>query len=130
MPLKKFCKKPGCKNLTDGAAYCADHQAEVQRYDKERGSAAERGYGHKWRIARARYLRQYPLCVHCEQAGRVTAATVVDHIIAHKGDMELFWDVSNWQSLCASCHGVKTVKEDGGFGNVVTGEGGKILKNL
>ncbi|WP_353056028.1 hypothetical protein [Mesobacillus subterraneus] len=30
--------------------------------------------------------------------------------------MILFWNVHNWQSLCASCHSSKTVKEDGGFG--------------
>ena len=31
--------------------------------------------------------------------------------------MELFWDSSNWQGLCAKCHGIKTASEDGGFGN-------------
>ena len=31
-------------------------------------------------------------------------ATVVDHIVPHKGDMALFWDKSNWQGLCAHCH--------------------------
>ncbi|WP_309242099.1 HNH endonuclease [Paenibacillus sp. S150] len=35
----------------------------------------------------------------------------------HKGDMELFWNEANWQPLCASCHGIKTAKEDGGYGN-------------
>jgi 5-methylcytosine-specific restriction protein A len=40
----------------------------------------------------------------CEQLGRVTAATVVDHKIPHKGDPQLFWDETNWQSLCAPCH--------------------------
>ncbi|WP_144469068.1 HNH endonuclease signature motif containing protein, partial [Bacillus pumilus] len=35
----------------------------------------------------------------------------------HKGDKKLFWDSSNWQPLCASCHNRKTAKEDGGFGN-------------
>jgi 5-methylcytosine-specific restriction protein A len=57
------------------------------------------------------------MCVHCEEHGEDTAATVVDHIIPHKGDKRLFWDIKNWQPLCASCHGIKTAKEDGGFGN-------------
>jgi len=34
----------------------------------------------------------------------VVAATVVDHITPHRGDMTLFWDKSNWQSLCKRCH--------------------------
>jgi 5-methylcytosine-specific restriction endonuclease McrA len=32
------------------------------------------------------------------------AATVVDHIIPHKGDRKLFWSRANWQPLCVSCH--------------------------
>jgi len=34
----------------------------------------------------------------------VTAATVVDHITPHRGNTQLFWDSSNWQSLCEECH--------------------------
>jgi 5-methylcytosine-specific restriction protein A len=41
----------------------------------------------------------------------------VDHIIPHKGNMNLFWDKRNWQSMCGRCHSKKTAKEDGGFGN-------------
>jgi 5-methylcytosine-specific restriction protein A len=44
------------------------------------------------------------------------AANEVDHIKPHKGDMALFWDSSNWQSLCKPCHSAKTATEDGGFG--------------
>ncbi|MGM9590559.1 MAG: HNH endonuclease signature motif containing protein, partial [Faecousia sp.] len=41
-------------------------------------------------------------------AGRLTPATVVDHIIPHRGDRKLFWDESNWQPLCKDCHNRKT----------------------
>lgn len=44
-------------------------------------------------------------------------ATVVDHAAPHRGDRALFWDTSNWQSLCAHCHNVKSACEDGGFGS-------------
>ena len=40
----------------------------------------------------------------CERRGVLTPATVVDHIIPHRGDMTLFWDSANWQPLCKSCH--------------------------
>lgn len=71
----------------------------------ERGSSTERGYGSRWRKARAAYLTKHPLCVMCEAQGRVTAATVVDHIVPHRGDSALFWDsANNWQALCAPCH--------------------------
>jgi 5-methylcytosine-specific restriction protein A len=49
--------------------------------------------------------------------GKVTPATVVDHIIPHKGNHELFWDAKNHQPLCKRHHDIKTCKEDGGFGN-------------
>lgn len=81
-------------------------QAGSWRTDKQ--SAAQRGYGHKWRSARTDYLRAHPLCVYCQRVGRTTAADVVDHITPHRGDMSLFWSRSNWQSLCSNCH--NTVK--------------------
>lgn len=73
------------------------------RYD-DRESAAKRGYGYKWQKAREAYLKKYPLCIDHERRGYVEPATVVDHIIPHRGDMTLFWDSSNWQSLCKVCH--------------------------
>lgn len=115
MPWKprKPCNQPGCPNLTHGR-YCDQHQKEIdQEYDRERGSAAKRGYGRRWRKESKAFLALNPLCRPCEREGDVTAATSVDHIIPHKGDMELFWDQDNWQSICDPCHGEKTAKEDG-----------------
>lgn len=114
-PLKP-CSKYGCPNLTR-ERYCKEHQQESKGYDRYRGTSTQRGYDHKWRAARNRYLAQHPLCKECFGAGRLNAATAVDHIVPHKGDKKLFWDKSNWQPLCASCHSRKTATEDGGFGN-------------
>jgi 5-methylcytosine-specific restriction endonuclease McrA len=47
---------------------------------------------------------QHPLCAFCVAKGLVTAAVVVDHIEAHDGDYEKFWDSENWQSLCKRHH--------------------------
>ncbi len=80
-----------------------------------RGSAAQRGYDARWRKARLRFLRQHPLCVECEKQGRIKGATVVDHIVPHKGDHDLFWDTDNWQALCKRCHDRKTALEDSNF---------------
>lgn len=35
----------------------------------------------------------------CQKAGRVTAATVCDHVEPHRGDEEKFW-AGPFQSLC------------------------------
>lgn len=115
MALKKFCRKQGCQNLTD-SGYCEQHTSEQHNYDKYRGSATERGYDAKWRKARLRFLKQRPLCKHCQDEGQLTAATVVDHVIPHKGNKGLFWSEHNWQSLCKRHHDIKTATKDGGFG--------------
>ena len=71
---------------------------------KDKGSSSERGYTWAWTKARNAYLRDNPLCVYCRNEGRVTAADVVNHKIPHRGDQELFWDESNWESLCKRHH--------------------------
>lgn len=69
-----------------------------------RPSAAKRGYTARWQKARAAYLRQHPLCVPCERAGLTTPATVVHHVIPHRGDYALFWDEANFEARCRVCH--------------------------
>ncbi|MCJ8015241.1 HNH endonuclease [Paenibacillus sp. KQZ6P-2] len=111
---KRPCSQPGCTELTTEGSRCSEHKRVIDRY---RGTAAQRGYDGKWRKARLGFLRKHPLCKHCQEKNRLTEATVVDHIKPHKGDKTLFWDRDNWQPLCASCHSIKTAREDGGFGN-------------
>ncbi|KQZ00890.1 hypothetical protein ASD45_08485 [Pseudolabrys sp. Root1462] len=83
------------------------------RYEN-RGSARERGYTRRWDKARATYLRSHPLCRMCEGQGLTVAATVVDHIIPHKGDQKLFWDIEgNWQPLCKFHHDSAKQAEEG-----------------
>ena len=84
--------------------------AHYRKPDQRRGSAHERGYGARWQRERLVYLNHHPLCVVCERRGITKAATIVDHIIPHRGNDVLFWDVANWQPLCASHHSEKTAK--------------------
>ena len=76
--------------------------------DRVRGGADARGYDSRWRKARKLFLERNPLCVECRKEGRLTPATVVDHIIPHRGDQKLFWDETNWQPLCKEHHDRKT----------------------
>jgi 5-methylcytosine-specific restriction enzyme A len=70
----------------------------------------------RWRKARIIFLNKNPLCVLCTKIGREEPATIVDHIKEHKGDPVLFWDETNWQGLCATCHsGLKRIEEHHGF---------------
>ena len=74
--------------------------------------------GRRWRNARVRYLTRNPLCAICQQGGKVTIATVVDHIQPHKGNERLLCDEGNWQPLCKPCHDVKSFRHDTGFGGL------------
>ena len=103
---KRPCRYPGCPNLCESGTYCPEHSAESP--DRLRGSATERGYDAKWRRARKLFLQRHPLCANCLSQGIVTPATVVDHIVPHRGDRALFWDENNWQPLCKNCHDQKT----------------------
>lgn len=60
-------------------------------------------YDRQWRKRRLAQLQAEPLCKLCmDLHGRVTQATVADHIVPHRGDPVLF--AGPLQSLCASCH--------------------------
>lgn len=99
---KRPCRHPGCPNLSDGV-YCDQHR---RQYSRE--SAAARGYDSRWQKARTLFLKKSPLCAECLRGKKLTLATVVDHILPHRGDMRLFWEESNWQPLCKACHDRKT----------------------
>lgn len=117
--------------MVKGAAYCEVHR-KVQRKveDRDRATAAQRGYGSRWRTASKTFLARNPLCRHCAERGKAVPAEATDHVVPHRlfealesGDADsirqaqsLFWDTGNWQGLCTSCHAVKTNLEDGGFG--------------
>ena len=74
--------------------------------------AAKDRYTGRWRSYAAHYLRAQPLCADCKQAGIITPATQVDHIVPCTSDRDPnFWLTSNHQPLCRPCHGRKTRSE-------------------
>lgn len=79
--------------------------------NENRPNFRERGYSTDWTKASVSFRRLNPLCVECEKKGIVAAATCVDHIVPHRGDLGLFWDTDNWQSLCETCHARKSASE-------------------
>lgn len=111
---KRPCKVSSCKEFAENGGYCDQHQERIRKKDRERGTAHQRGYDAEWDKQRLLFLDENPLCVDHFKRKLIEAATVVDHIIPHKGDKKLFWDKSNWQALCKSCHDRKTATEDKG----------------
>ncbi len=94
-------------------------------------SSTKRGYGYRWQKARSEHLRAHPFCVYCLRELGIEAKTVadtivecaarglivpygnvVDHVRPHRGDQALFWDPSNWQTLCATHHSRDKQREE------------------
>ena len=113
MPYRalKPCKQPGCPKLTHGS-FCEPHKKQyLQSLEDRRPSSQERGYDHRWAGYIRRYLRIHKTCVICKRPSQR-----VDHIVpVRRGGS--FWDPSNHQAMCLSCHSRKTATQDGAFGN-------------
>jgi 5-methylcytosine-specific restriction protein A len=76
--------------------------------ERERGSAAERGYDRNWQKLRLVILNRDPFCLFCQRENKLTASTQVDHIkpISERPDLRL--DPANLRGLCESCHSRRT----------------------
>ena len=104
------CKHPDCARLVPyGTMYCEEHKS---LHPETTRPAGKRGYGSRWQRESKAFLQAHPLCVRCLASGKYVRATVVDHIVPHRGDQKLFWDRGNWQPLCKHCHDTKTMTED------------------
>lgn len=64
-------------------------------------------YDAAWEAYRRRFLDANPRCYSCEEW-----ATVVDHIVPHQGNEDLFRKLDNHLPLCARCHNIITAKFD------------------
>ena len=108
------CRYPGCGAVLATPGYCDRHRVAVHRdYGRaRRGFDTELGFykSAQWRVLRAAFLREHPVCGLCAARGRVVAAVVVDHVVPVKdGGARL--DVANLQALCVTCHNRKTAQE-------------------
>lgn len=84
---------------------------ELRAQDRRRGSASSRGYDADWRRLRGAFLLKHPLCLFCEEAGRVVEANVVDHVEGFTDRPELRLDWSNLRPLCKECHDRRTARD-------------------
>jgi 5-methylcytosine-specific restriction enzyme A len=109
------------------AGWRPQQQAQRERRalaDLHRPSSTDRGYSAKWRRESKAFLALpgNELCA----CGCGRSATMVDHRVAHKGDMKLFWDRSNWQPMFGRCNSRKAVREEGALGKAMPGYGKSV----
>lgn len=111
---RRPCRHKGCRNLHRNAnGYCDQHQDDAKAWARKQPApktTTERGYGWQWQKLRQHILRRDKyLCQPCLEAGRITEAKDVDHIInkAQGGTDE----PENLQAICGACHKAKTQRE-------------------
>lgn len=114
----KLCKKPGCsRTAIEHKDYCMKHIAmqniQPKKIFTRRGKSSQWHDLYNtaaWRKTSKDFLSKYPVCFICGKP-----AKIADHIIPHRGDLTLFYDESNLQPMCWSCHSRKTMKENNNF---------------
>ncbi len=115
----------GCGHKIASGEMCQCQQRRAKEgqavRDARRPSARARGYDTRWDKARATFLSHHPRCMMVRDGVMCgKPANVVDHIEPHRGDQAKFWDSSNWQSLCVSCHSShkQAIENQGGIDNL------------
>jgi len=108
-PLR-MCKHPGCQKLT-ATGYCPEHKP---RHERKASVSWHRWYTDPrfgWQRRRQEQLVREPFCRECARRGERVLASEVDHVVPHRGDMDLFLH-GELQSLCHRCHSRKTMAEN------------------
>lgn len=83
-------------------------------------SRHDRGYGSSWdKVRKVVIERDMGMCQVCKAEGRVTAGREVDHIVSKAKAGQMGWrddqidDPKNLQTICTTCHKIKTAAENG-----------------
>lgn len=95
------CRHPGCTYLVRGrdVRYCSEH-APLHRQPDKRESAADRGYGARWRSIRDAFLAKHRTCE--VTTGCTNRAIIAHHKIRRRdGGTD---DEDNLQASCGPCH--------------------------
>lgn len=108
MAIKRLCNYPNCNNFAlDGHIYCGIHYKEPKPFENAKRSNEGLYNTSKWRKLRKEHLNKEPYCIKCGATEDLT----VDHIADPLGNEFLFFDKNNLQTLCKSCHRIKTSAE-------------------
>lgn len=117
---KKLCKKPSCRALISfDETYCEKHRGTYNRSYNQVRKQSEAEYVRFYKlkpwleIREVALIRDNYLCVACLRKGIITPAQLVDHIVPIKQNWSLRLTLDNLQSLCESCHQVKTKQDNG-----------------
>lgn len=122
LPTRTKCSSLGCKNRkAKYGGFCIHHGGTNTflhtKYNRgqDRKDAIQKYQTTQWRKLRAAQLSKEPLCAGCIAGGIVTPAATVDHVFPWSQIGEDAFYRNLYQSLCISCHTVKTGMERRGI---------------
>ena len=121
LPTRKTCSSLGCKNVkAKYGGFCLHHGGSNTflhtKYNRgqHRKDAIQMYQTTQWRKLRQAQLSLEPMCAGCLAGGIVTAADTVDHVFPWQQIGEHSFYRNLYQSLCVSCHTIKTAMEKRG----------------
>ena len=123
--LKRICQYSGCNEMAEpGHTYCAKHLVESQKKHQEwlenhkkkpfENATRTNNYNSaEWRKLRVEILkRDNNQCCQCGITAEESGFPLeIHHIIAPKGNKELFYNPDNCVTLCKCCHSKITQAE-------------------
>lgn len=105
-----MCKAPSMPH----SRWCVDHSATINSKAPSRVDG-DLYKGQAWLTLRAAQLSREPLCCGCKSRGVIQSASVADHIIPWRQLGREYFRKIPLQSLCISCHSIKTGLESRGI---------------
>lgn len=111
-----LCIAPACRQIVrDGNSKCEKHRNPKRKDITPKTNQKTRRNtniydSQRWRRLSIKQRTKHPFCAHCALDNIVQAANVADHIIEIEDNPKLAYVMSNLQSLCFSCHAIKTKK--------------------
>lgn len=105
------CNEEKCSKIGLKDGYCLMHFIIKPKKTKKELYPHHQLYKSvDWLNLRRYHLTQQPICVVCGRSGIEAGGLHVDHIVDHKGDIDIFYDKTNLQTLCSRCHGRKSIE--------------------
>jgi len=105
----RICTYPGCINLVRSGR-CAVHRQKPDRLFPHDPVSTRLYNSARWKQIRKEHLAKEPFCRECRKHGRQVLGNHVDHIEPHNNDEKKFF-AGPFQTLCLSCHTIKTNRE-------------------
>jgi 5-methylcytosine-specific restriction protein A len=110
--MKRYiCREAGCREIMEKPGYCDKHKRDFKGnrkpFENAKRNNSDLYKTTGWRVLIKKHLAIQNYCVCCGSRENLT----VDHIIAPRGNSDLFYDADNLETLCVNCHRWKTALE-------------------